>query len=1020
MECQAYLRMLGPVQVRVAQSWQTPRGAQLRLLMAFLALSAGQVVSADDLVDLLWDERPPRSARASLQILVTRLRKSLAGVPDCTARRYGEGYCLQVDRGLADVHVFRSLISRARERPDSHAAIAIFDQALLLWRGPALADVPDTVRVRAIRSGLTEEHLSAIESRFSCLLAADRDAEAAEEIPLVLASYPLAERLAGLLMIARYRVGRQADALKVFRDLRDRLAGELGVEPGPELQRLHQRVLAGDQALAAPDRLSWLPLRTGGAGVLARGHEPAGGSGPANGQGQANGYSPAIAHRPAGVHGPADGPGPADAPAADNDVPHARRWQPASHAGQPGSRNGHGQAVPPQGLPAAPAHFVGRHRELSMLARWLNGGEAPAEPVTLAITGMAGVGKTALALHWAHQVRSRFPDGQLYVNLRGFDPSPAAMMPGEAISGLLEVLGVSPSRVSARLDAQSGLYRSLLAGRRMLIVLDNARDEAQVRPLLPGSSGCAVIVTSRNQLAGLVAAEGAHPLRLDVLAGPEARQLLASRLGADRVAAEAEEVTELTALCARLPLALAIIAARAALRPSFPLALLATGLRDLRRRLDGLDAGEQAADVRAVLSWSYRLLSEPAARLLRLLAAHPGPDISAAAVASLAAAPEPLARDALSELTRASLILEHSPDRFALHDLVRAYAAGLCGEAETGSAMGRVLDHYLHTARAAVRLAYPHAHRVRALAPGCEPPEHLGAADQALAWLQAEYPVLVAAAAVAASSGFDAHACQVSAALSEYHARRGYYRDWERCQRQALAAAVRLGDQNAQAVARQLLGEALIQLGSLQEARDCLREGLRLFRDLGDPAGQADCHCSMARICELGKDHSQALYHAQLALTLYRAAGYLAGQAAALNAIGWYYAQLSDGPRAVSYCERALDLHRKTGNRFEEAVTLDSLGYCCHQSGQHGQAAQYYQQALRAYADSGDRFYRAQTLIHLGDTHRAGGQPRAGRDAWQQALAILDDLHHPDAHSVRARLDGEADDPGSPAVVVST
>ncbi|HEY1640068.1 MAG TPA: BTAD domain-containing putative transcriptional regulator [Streptosporangiaceae bacterium] len=934
MESQACLRVLGPVQVQDNEGWQTPPGAQLRLLMAFLALSPGRVVGAGDLVDLLWEERPPPSARASVQILVTRLRKTLAAVPDCVPERYGEGYRLRVRPGLVDVHAFRSLVSSARDADNSGAAIATFDQALRLWQGTALADVPDTARVDAIRAGLAAEHLSAVEDRFSCLLAAGRDSQAAEEIPLVLAGYPLAERLAGLLMIARYRGGRQADALKVFRSLRDRLAGELGVEPGPDLQNLHQRILSGDRALAG------LPVR---------------------------------------------------------------RWRFSGAPDAPGSDHAGSRVVMPRQLPAAPAHFVGRRQELALLTGWLDSGVASGESMTLAITGMAGVGKTALSLHWAHEVQARFPDGQLYLNLRGFDPLPA-MTPGEAVGGLLESLGAGTSRAVARLDAQAGLYRSLLAGRRMLIVLDNARDETQVRPLLPGSSSCVVLVTSRNQLAGLVAAEGASPLMLDVLGGTEARQLLASRLGPDRVAAEAGEVTELTALCARLPLALAVTAARAALTPSFPLASLAAGLRDRRRRLDRLDAGEPTADVRAVLSWSYRLLSGPAARMFRLLGAHPGPDISAAAASSLAGVERPAARDALSELVRTSLLQEHAPGRFVLHDLVRAYAADLCSEADGRSGLSRVLDHYLDTAQAAAELAYPQAHGTAPLPKGREPAEQLASADEALAWLNAEYRVLLAAASAAAASGLDTHAWQLPAVLRSYFCRRGHYQDWAQCQQLALAATIRLGDHLAEAFTHQLLAEALLQLGSWTEAHDHMREALRLCRRLGDAGGQADCHFGIARVNELWKNHSRSLYHARRAISLYRTAGNLAGQASALNAAGWSHALLGNNQQALSCCGKALDMHRQAGDRFEEAITLDSLGYCCHQSGQLGQAAEYYQQALRAYTETADPYYRAQTLIHLGDTYVASGRPRAGRAVWQQALAILDDLHHPDARPVRAKL----------------
>jgi DNA-binding SARP family transcriptional activator/tetratricopeptide (TPR) repeat protein len=1002
-----WLRVLGPVQVRDGAAWVRPPGPQLRLLLACLALPAGQVVAVDDLIDVLWEERPPPSARASLQILVVRLRKTLAGLPGCAVERYGEGYRLRAAPDKVDVHRFRSLVSSARDARDDDHAIDAFGRALALWRGPALADVPGTARVEAIRAGLAEEHLSAVQDQFGCLLAAGRAGQAAAEIPPVLASHPLAERLAGLLMIAWYRCGRRADALRVFRDLRGRLAGELGVEPGPDLQRLHQRILCGDPALAAAGDPAG-PLRGSKAAASV------------NGRGRDAGI------RPVRPPAPADPP---ERPGSGKGLNGARTPGNRQHGiemdlNQPvlardaglESLRGSGNArradagntaapVVPRQLPAAPAHFAGRQRELRSLTWWLDAGTAAGQAVILAVGGTAGVGKTALALHWAHQVQHRFPDGQLYVNLRGFDASSAPVAPADAISLLLESLDMPAGRVSPRLDARAGLYRSLLAGRRMLIVLDNARDEAQVRPLLPGSPTCVVLVTGRSQLAGLVAAEGARPLTLGVLSETEARQLLASHLGTERVAAEATEVAALTALCARLPLALAITAARAALRPGFPLASLTAGLRDVRQRLDWLDAGDQAADVRAVFSWSYRLLGEPAARMFRLLGAHPGPDISAAAAASLAAVSRQTAAAALSELIRANLLQEQAPGRFALHDLLHAYAADLGDEQERHSALGRVLDHYLHAARAAVPLAYPGAYQITARPPGPgEPPDRFCGPEQARAWLQAEYRVLLAATAAAADSGFDTHAWQLPAVLREHFDRRGYYPDWADCQRLALAAADRLGDHAAQALAHHLFGMALIQLRRPDDAHSHLQEALTLYRRLGDHAGQACCHLNIARIFESREDHSQALSHARQSLRLYRAAGDLTGQARALNGVGWGNAQLGNYRQALSYCGKALELHRTSGNRLGEAVTLDSLAYCCHQAGRYSQAVAYYQQALSAYADVSDRYLRAQTLIRLGETHQANGHPEATPDAWQQALAILDDLHHPDAAPIRAKL----------------
>jgi len=369
--------------------------------------------------------------------------------------------------------------------------------------------------------------------------------------------------------------------------------------------------------------------------------------------------------------------------------------QPGHHA--PRLAVGSGAASPRQ-LPAAVRHFAGRDVELAALADQL--ADAADMVVISAVGGTAGIGKTALAVHFAHQVADRFLDGQLYVNLRGFDPTGSPMSPAEAIRGFLEAFDVPGERIPVTLGAQAALYRSVLADRRVLVVLDNARDADQVRPLLPGSPGCMVVVTSRNQLISLITAEGARPLTLDLLTVAEARQLLAGRLGAGRVAADAAAVEEIIASCARLPLALAIVAARAATHPQFPLASLAGELRDARGGLNAFGGGDAAADPRAVFSWSYQQLSPQAARLFRLLGLHPGPDTTAWAAASLAALPTEQARGSLAELARAHLVTERAPGRFAFHDLLRAYAVEQARSHDTDddrkATVSRALDHYLH------------------------------------------------------------------------------------------------------------------------------------------------------------------------------------------------------------------------------------------------------------------------------------------------------------------------------------
>ena len=678
------------------------------------------------------------------------------------------------------------------------------------------------------------------------------------------------------------------------------------------------------------------------------------------------------------------------------------------------------RAVPRQ-LPAAVADFTGRAAELRRLTQILDaaGVGGPGTVLLSAIGGMAGVGKTALALHWAHQVAGRFPDGQLYVNLRGYDPSGTPVTAPEAIRWFLDGLGVTPDRVPASPQAQEGLYRSLVAGRRMLIVLDNARDERQVRLLLPASAGTLVLVTSRGQLAGLAAADGARLLSLDVLAPDEAAELLAARIGYARAAAEPGAVSEIVGLCACLPLAVAIAAARAATRPGLPLAALAAELRDAAGRLDALDAGDPAASVRAVFSWSVRQLSAEAARLFRLLGIHPGPDISVPAAASLAGCDPAAASRHLGELARARLVTERAGGRYALHDLLRAYAAEQArdtgGEAERDAAAGRVLDHYLGTAAGAAALLNPSHEPVALAGPGPgTAPERPADNRQALAWFEEEHQVLLAAVTLAVSLGFDVHAWQLPWALTPFLQARGHWQEWAASQRTALAAAGRLGDLAAQAVSSRLLAAACSDLGDYDESARLFTASLTLYQQLGDRLGEAKVQHNLAALAEGQGRYGDVLGHAEKALSLYRAIGDKASEAAALNNVGWTHCLLGDYEQARALCRQSLALCTEVGHPWLEGYVWDSLGYAEHHLGDLGEAAACYQRALTLHREAGDRFTEAEALAHLGETRQAAGRPGQARDAWQEALAIFDDLGNSDAASkVRALLAGAGGQPSA-------
>ena len=661
-------------------------------------------------------------------------------------------------------------------------------------------------------------------------------------------------------------------------------------------------------------------------------------------------------------------------------------------------------------LPPDIPGFAGRDRQLAELhTLLLRGGEQGTAVVISALSGTAGVGKTALAVHWAHQVRDRFPDGQLYVNLRGFDPGGAAVSSAEAIRGFLDALGVPPQRIPAGLGAQTALYRSLLAGRRVLVALDNAADAEQVRPLIPGTSTAMVIVTSRNTLSSLVAAEGAYPLSLDLLSTAEARDLLAHRIGPERVAAEPAAVDEIISRCARLPLALAVAAARAATRPGFPLAVVA---RELRAAVGALDAfaGEDAVtDVRAVFSWSYQRLSVPAARLFRLLGIHQGPDICVHTAASLAGVDPARIRPTLAELVRTHLISEHEPGRYALHDLMHAYAAEQAqthdSPADRRAAVHRLLDHYLHTAHLADQLLNLHRDQVSLAEPrpGVSP-EHLTSRQQALDWLIVERSALVLAVRLAADNGFDTHSWHIAWTLTTPFDRQGHWYNLVTAHGIALESARRAADLDGQAHAHRGLSVAYTRLGRTDEAAEHLRHALDLYRRLGDLTGQAHTHLNLDFVLERQGQHADALDHAQQALDLYVRAGYRVGEARALNAVGWYHTQLGQHHEALTHCRRALAMLQELGDRSGESGAWDSLGYAHHHLGEYSEAARCYRQALALRRQGGDRYGEAVILSHLGETHDAAGDHAAARESWRRAVDILDELDHPDGDRIRAKL----------------
>jgi DNA-binding SARP family transcriptional activator/tetratricopeptide (TPR) repeat protein len=939
-------RVLGPVELHANGGPVEVGTPRQRAVLAALVVDAGRPVPLDTLIDRVWGQAPPDGVRRALYVYIARLRGLIraAGSSGADAPRLvrrSGGYLLDVDPGLVDLHRFRTLVDQARD-PDC----ADSQRAAMLRRALDLwRGVPLSGVtgdwVQRVRAGWQQQRLEAVTSWSQVELRLGNPGAVIDLLVDVTTEHPLVEPLAAALMRALYASGRSAEALDRYATIRQRLAEELGVDASPDLQRLHQAILRGE-----PD--PW------------------------------PGATPRIVPSPREPAQVAPAPPPATVPAQ---------------------------------LPLDVYGFTGRSGELGQLDAIL--AAARDQPTAMAISvlsGMAGVGKTALAVHWAHQVAHRFPDGQLYLNLRGFDPDASATGTAEAVRGFLDAFGVPPQRVPVTVEAQVALYRSLLAGRRVLVILDNARDADQVRPLLPGAQGCFVVVTSRDQLSGLVAAQGAHPLSLGLPPAAEARNLIARRIGSSRTAAEERAVDEIIVHCGQLPLALAIVAARAASDPTLPLAGLAKELM-AARGLDAFDSADAATDVRTVFSWSYRRLSPAAARLFRLLGLHPGPDVSAAATASLLGAPVEQVRPYLSELARANLVTEQLGDRFSSHDLLRAYALELTheyeSEVERRAARYRLLDHYLHSARAATSRIYPLPGRAELIPaqPGVTP-EYPDDRERAVAWVMAERPVLVAAIDQSAGGlGFESYSWRLATAVSAFLDRRGHWAEWLETQHTALAAALRVADLDGQAQAHRGLGRVNFRLRRTDDALTHFTAALDLYRRLGDDLGQAGAHRGLASLHDQQGRFREALDHSQQALDGYRAVGDETGQANQLNAVGWFQCELGDHQQALASCEQALALLEAIDDRHGQAATWDSLGYVHHRLGDHPRAIACYERSRQLHHELGDRYQETVVLTHLGDTHHTAGDSDAATHAWRRALDVLEQLGHPDAGPVSARLE---------------
>jgi DNA-binding SARP family transcriptional activator len=651
----------------------------------------------------------------------------------------------------------------------------------------------------------------------------------------------------------------------------------------------------------------------------------------------------------------------------------------------------------PRQLPADLVTFAGRAGYLGVLDRLVGG---PARVAVLA--GPAGVGKTTLALHWAHRSAARFPDGQLYADLRGF-VAEAAPTPGpQVLRGFLAALGTPADELPRDADELLALYRSLLAGRRMLIVLDNAADAAQVRPLLPGEAGCAVLVTSRSRLAGLLTKDGAYALDLDLPSAAEAHELLARRIGTARLQAAPAAAAAILERCGRLPLALAIIATRAALRPGLPLESVVAELA--ADRLDALADGD-GTDVRGVISWSYRLLSPTAARLLRLLALHPGPDIAVPAATSLLGAP---AGNAVRELRAVCLLTEPHPGRFAMHDLLREYAGELSvGPADRRAALERMFDHYLHSMHAALLAINPTRAPMTLDRPtGGVRVEVPADEAAALEWQEAEDAVLDACPGLAFREGFDLHALEFGRIQSWSLERQGRYRDWLPLASITLAAAERHGDPVVLGDVHRRLAGALATAGDLDGADVALRRALELFEGAGEIGESGQALLNLSLVAELRERYAEAVGHARDAFALFTAAADELRAANALGAIGWYLSLAGRDAEAAACCRRAIAEHQRLGNRLNEGLAWDTLGVIQRRRGEYADAVDSGRRAVEACRETGQVLKTARVLEHLGDAYEKAADLVAARATWVEAERIMARIGEPGLDRVRGKLAG--------------
>jgi DNA-binding SARP family transcriptional activator/tetratricopeptide (TPR) repeat protein len=908
-------RVLGPLQVLDGESPVVVPKGKVSVLLAALLLRANQVVPAGQLVDWLWGSDLPADPRRALHVYVARLRQALGGDEDVSViATHTSGYRIEASAQTLDLLRVRELLEQAKsvQGSDPAAESAYLAEALSLWQRPILPEVPSDVLRRDEAGRLDEEWADTVERRVEVDISLGRHRELVGELTGLVVQFPLRERLRAQLMVALYRSGRQADALAEYDRLRRQLADDLGADPGAELRRLHQQILAAAPELDPPVTV---PAET----------------------------EPAVA-RPA----------------------------------------------PLRQLPADLPSFTGRVAELDRLLALPAGDRLALTVVIGAIDGMAGIGKTTLAVQAAHRLADQFTDGQLFLDLHGFTQGVPPVEPADALGRLLRALGVPGGQIPAHVDDRAALYRSKLAETRTLIVLDNAATEAQVRPLLPGAPGSLVLVTSRRRLTGL---DTTDHVSLDVLPLADAVALFTHAVGANRLGAEPSSVVaEVVRQCGRLPLAIRIAAARLRSRPAWTVAHLVGRLRDHQHRLAELDAGRRS--VTAALAMSYRDLTVDQRRLYQLLGSHPGTDIDTYAAAALAGITVAEANRLLDELLDIHLIAEPTPGRYRFHDLTRAHAS-IAGEKpgpDRRAALTRLFDYYAHTASVAMDLVYRYdaGQRPQWPRPDCPTPA-LHDPSQAGAWLEAELDNLLAAAAHAGTNGWPDHTLHLSATLHRHLRTRAHHGYAITLHRQAVAAARATGSRIGELTGLNSIGDIHRLQGRYEPATDHFEQALQIARLTGHRPGELAGLVGLGHVSMLQGRYEPATESYRQALEIGRTTGDGNGELDALLGLGTIHRMQGRYDEATDSYRRAWEIARTTGYRTGELTALNGLGSVSGQRGRYEQATEHYRQSLRLVREIGDRQGELSVLTGLAWIHRMQGRDEA-IDLFGQVLAVAREI----------------------------